>query len=63
MKWKLILCDQTDYYPLIYHKNNHSDIEHASMAILDLHRKYLNIQDSDVRVEIDPYISLEGEDL
>lgn len=42
-KWRLILCDQVDYYPLIYKKGHHSDIEYASKALTDLHRTYLGI--------------------
>jgi len=57
-KWKLILCDQADYYPLIYSKASHSDIAHASKALCDRHKAYLGIDDPNCTVEIDPYISL-----
>jgi hypothetical protein len=59
-KWRLILCDQADFYPLIYKNGDHSDIEHASRALTDLHKTYLGIDNPLVRIEIDPYISLEG---
>lgn len=49
-KWRLILCDQVDYYPLIYKKGHHSDIESASKALADLHRTYLGIENPGVRI-------------
>lgn len=57
-KWRLILCDQADYYPLIYKNGLHSDIEYASKALTDLHRTYLGLEKCLGRIEIDPYISL-----
>ena len=62
-KWRLILCDQADYYPLIYSKASHSDIAHSSKALCDRHKAYLGIEDPNCTVEIDPYISLQGERL
>jgi hypothetical protein len=57
-KWRLILCDQADYYPLVYSKAAHSDIAHASKALCDLHKAYLGVEDPNCTIEIDPYISL-----
>jgi hypothetical protein len=62
-RWRLILCDQADYYPLVYSTAAHSDIAHASRALCDLHKTYLALDDPNCTVEIDPYVSLEGERL
>ena len=59
-RYKIIVCDRHDYYPLIYSNHYHSDIEHASQIIMDLHKRYLGISNSSLRIEIDPHVSLEG---
>ena len=57
-RWKILECPSSDYYPFIFNKNGVFDLEHASNALMSLHRQYLGIKNNKIRVEIDPFISL-----
>lgn len=49
-RWRLILCDQSDYYPLVFSNASHSDIAHSSRALCDLHKTYLGVEDSNCTI-------------